>query len=456
MFFGILFHLEIVCSHISLSGSGGFNMVETGLMQQFLDYFWLYFPLGAFGLFRWSVWVFKKICATFYHPIPASIPNYYASFGIITPVYNEDPVLFKKALASWQQNYPDELIAVIDERDKSCIEVFREFASDKPWAKLIVTLMPGKRAALVKGILRAKSNIIALVDSDVIWAPTVKENSIAPFRDPTIGGIAVRQNAIESSLIWQKIADMVWDQRNHLDWPSQAAMGKALTCLSGRTAVYRRKILLPLLNEFLNETILDRKKESGEDKCLTRLVQREGWKTYYQSNAQVYTAAVGKFEHFWQQKVRWTRNTYNSDFKSMYEGWIWKKPYLAFFTVDKMISVFSLFIGPIAIGIAIYLNHWYVALSIVILWIVGRGIRLLPHLRRYPKHTLLIPVYVLSNFWMALAKVYALVTIRDQRWIRPKNRYEARKRFIKKIKNIVLTGEIICFLALFVSLMITR
>ncbi|HZD82408.1 MAG TPA: glycosyltransferase family 2 protein, partial [Nitrososphaeraceae archaeon] len=220
--------------------------------------------------------------------------------------------------------------------------------------------------------------------------------------------------------------------------------------------IYRRKILLPLLSEFLNETILDRKKESGEDKCLTRLVQREGWKTYYQSNAQVYTAAVVKFEDFWQQKVRWTRNTYNSDLKSMYEGWIWKKPYLAFFTIDKIISLFCLFIGPIAISIAIYLNHWYVALSILILWMVGRGVRLIPHLRRHPKHVLIIPVYVASNFWMALAKVYALVTIRDQRWIRPKDRYEARKRFIKKVKNVVLTGEIICLLAIFVSSVLVR
>ena len=129
-------------------------MAETDLIQQFLDYFWIYFPLGIIGLYRWGVWVFKKICATFYHPIPASIPNYYTSFGIITPVYNEDPVLFKKALCSWQQNNPDELIAVIDERDIRCIEVFQEFSADKPWANLIVTPMPGKRPALVKGILQ--------------------------------------------------------------------------------------------------------------------------------------------------------------------------------------------------------------------------------------------------------------------------------------------------------------
>jgi N-acetylglucosaminyltransferase len=425
-------------------------MVETPIVTQFFEYFWLYFPLGVIGFYRWSVWVFKVICAHFYRPYHVGIPGYYTSLGIITPVHDEDPILFLKALESWAKNSPDELIAVIDERDIPCIAAFKEFAKDKSWAKLIVTSKPGKRSALVDGILKSESKIVALVDSDVIWAPDIKEKILAPFWDPRIGGVAVKQNTIKSGSICQRIADILWDQRNYVDWPSQAAMGKALTCLSGRTAVYRRKILLSLLNEFLNETILGRKKESGEDKCLTRLVQREGWSTYYQTIAQVYTAASENFTVFWKQKIRWTRNTYNSDLASLSDDWIWKKPYLLFFTVDKFISVFTLFIGPIAFGIALYLNHWGVALSIIILWIVGRGIRMGHHIRHNPSNILTIPVYVASNFWMGLAKIYALATIRDQKWIRPKNRYQARKLLIYKIKNIVITGGILSAIVVFV------
>ena len=263
-------------------------------MQQIFEYLWLYFPLGMIGFYRWSVWGFKRICAGRYEPIQIGVPTYYSSLSIVTPVYNEDPALFKKALESWEASYPDELIAVIDHRDIPCIEVFKEFAADKHWAHLVITPSPGKRPALALGIKRAKSKIVALVDSDVIWSPAIKEKLLAPFRDPQIGGVGVKQNAIESRQVWQKIADMLWDQRNYLDWPSQAAMGKALTCLSGRTAVYRRHILLPLLDKFVNEIILDRQKESGEDKCLTRLVQKEGWRTYYQSNVQIYTAACNR------------------------------------------------------------------------------------------------------------------------------------------------------------------
>ena len=428
----------------------------SAVLEPILDYFWIYFPLGIIGFYRWGVWVFKTLCSRFYNPIQVGVPSYYSSFSIVTPVYNEDPKLFKNALLSWEKSDPDELIAVIDKRDISCINVFKEFAIGRPWATLIVTPVLGKRPALAEGIRKAKGRIVALVDSDVIWSPALKPRMLAPFKDPEIGGVAVKQNAISSKFVFQKIADMMWDNRNYLDWPSQAAMGMALTCLSGRTAIYRRDILLPLLDEFVNETIFGRRKDSGEDKCLTRLVQREGWKTYYQSNVQIYTMAFHEFETFWKQKIRWTRNTYNSDLTSMAEGWIWKKPYLAFFTIDKFISLFTLLIGPIAFCIALYLNHWIIAFSIVALWIVGRGIRLYPHLRRNPENTLMIPAYVVSNFWMGIAKLYALVTIRDQEWIRPKSRHERHKQFFKRIKNLFLTTEIMTIMVIIVFTIIAR
>ena len=120
--------------------------------------------------------------------------------------------------------------------------------------------------------------------------PTISEKFYLPlFKDPDIAGVTPRNHPIERNSLWQKITDIFWDIRNYYDLPSQTAMGRALTCLTGRTSLYRREILLPKLNEFLNEVLLGRRKESGEDKCFTRLVQKEGWKTYYQNTAVIYS-----------------------------------------------------------------------------------------------------------------------------------------------------------------------
>ena len=413
--------------------------------------FLIYIPLGIIGLWRWGVWIFKKLGSVCYVPINPGNQKENYTMGIITPVYNENPSVFRTALHSWQSNNPDELIAVIDQKDLPCIRIFQEFAQNKPWAKLIVTSKAGKRPALADGILASKCEILALVDSDTIWAHNIKDNLLAPFQNAVIGGVTTRQHPIERNSIWQKMTDVFWDMRNYYDLPSQTAMAKALTCLSGRTSLYRRQIILPKLNEFLNEIVFGRKKESGEDKCLTRLVQRDGWKTYYQSNAVVFSSAASDFKTFWNQRIRWSRNSHNSDIISLWDGWAWKNPYLAFYMIDRFITIFTLFFGPIFFAISLYLNDWLVALSIVGLWICGRGIKIIPHLRRHPKDILLLPVYVVINFLLALVKLYALVTIREQKWIRGVQERSVRhKGYFKKVKDLVLTTEIIFSIVIFV------
>ena len=411
----------------------------------------IYIPLGIIGLWRWGVWIFKKLGSVCYVPINPGNQKENYSMGIITPVYNENPSVFRTALHSWQSNNPDELIAVIDQKDVPCIRIFQEFAQNKPWAKLIVTSKAGKRPALADGILASKCEILALVDSDTIWAHNIKDNLLAPFQNAVIGGVTTRQHPIERNSIWQKMTDVFWDMRNYYDLPSQTAMARALTCLSGRTSLYRRQIILPKLNEFLNEIVFGRKKESGEDKCLTRLVQRDGWKTYYQSNAVVFSSAASDFKTFWNQRIRWSRNSHNSDIISLWDGWAWKNPYLAFYMIDRFVTIFTLFFGPIFFAISLYLNDWLVALSIVGLWICGRGIKIIPHLRRHPKDILLLPVYVVINFLLALVKLYALVTIREQKWIRGvQERSVRRKGYFKKVKDLILTTEIIFSIVIFV------
>jgi cellulose synthase/poly-beta-1,6-N-acetylglucosamine synthase-like glycosyltransferase len=415
------------------------------------EHFWFYIPLGIIGIWRWLVWGIKKSGAMLYVPMQEDSAN--RALSIITPVFNEDPMTFSMALRSWERNNPNEIIAVIDESDKDCISVFKVFCKNRPWIKLIVTSKLGKRQAIADGIREANSAIVALVDSDTIWEINIKQKLLAPFSNSSIGGVTPRNHPVNRRSIWEKLTDVFWDMRNYYDLPSQTAYGSYLTCLTGRTSLYRRHILLPKLDEFLNEVLLGKRKESGEDKCLTRLIQKDGWKTYYQSTAVIYSVAASDFKTFVAQRLRWTRNSHNSDLVSLLDGWAWNHPYLAFYMIDRFVSTFTLFIGPIFMGIAIYFNQWTVALAILALWIVGRGIKILPHLRRRPEDILLVPVFVAANFFMALIKLYALVTIREQKWIREsqvKKRTEHGQSAFQKIKDLILTGEVVGCVVLFV------
>jgi cellulose synthase/poly-beta-1,6-N-acetylglucosamine synthase-like glycosyltransferase len=418
------------------------------------EHFWFYIPLGVIGFWRWLVWGVKKTGAAFYRPISEAAFN--STLSIITPVYNENAETFRLALQSWERNKPDEIIAVIDERDKDCIDVFQNFCRSKKrtWAKLIVTPKPGKRQALADGIIEAQGEIVALVDSDTIWDNNIKQKLLQPFSNSMIGGVTPRNHPVKCQSMWEKMTDVFWDMRNYYDLPSQTAMGSALTCLTGRTSLYRRELLLPKLDELLNEILLGKRKESGEDKCLTRLIQRDGWKTYYQSNAVIYSTAAHDFKTFIMQRLRWTRNSHNSDLVSLLDGWAWRHPYLAFYMIDRFISTFTLFLGPIFLGVSIYYQQFTITLAILALWMVGRGIKIIPHLRRRPNDILLVPVFVAVNFLMALVKLYGLVTLREQKWIREHYQLEKSTGYINnlltKIKDIFLTTGIVGCLVLLV------
>lgn len=126
---------------------------------------------------------------------------------------------------------------------------------------------------------------------------------------------------------------------------------------------------------------------------------------------------------------------------------MWKCPYLAFSMIDRFISVFTLLLGPIFFSIAIIENQLGLAISIIILWLVGRMIKIYPHLRRNTLDLFILPIYLGVSFLMALTRLYALVTIRDQHIIRGFRKVKASR--IKKIKDYFLTIEIIAGIFIF-------
>jgi cellulose synthase/poly-beta-1,6-N-acetylglucosamine synthase-like glycosyltransferase len=114
-------------------------------------------PIGVLGMFRWAMWLAKRIPALFYRPITN---DYTCTATIVTPVYNEDPALFRRAIESWLANAPDRIIAVIDVTDTRCMAIAAEY----PELDVIPIDIPGKRPALAAGVDASTTDIVVLVD----------------------------------------------------------------------------------------------------------------------------------------------------------------------------------------------------------------------------------------------------------------------------------------------------
>ena len=374
-----------------------------------LYYYVLGTPLGVLGLIRWATWLVRRIPAVLYKPV---INDHRLPLSIVVPVYQEDPEIFAAAIESWLANDVEEVILVIDASDTTC----QDIASRYP-VTVVITDVPGKRDALRRGWRAARTELVALVDSDTVWAPDVAAEVSKPFADPRIGGVGTRQSVYGSTGFLARITDMFLDHRYFDENASQSVLGKAVSCLSGRTAVYRRELLLEIEDDFMNEKFWGVQALSGDDKRLTTLILERGHLTYMQRTAEVWSTFPDRWRTFFRQRLRWARNTWRSDLRALSRGWVWRHPFLAYTMIDKGISSFTLLVGPIVMGIALATQNWIFAGVLLLWWQISRSAKLLPHIRRRPSSFFFVLGYVVVSWVMAIIKIRALLTIRKQAWL---------------------------------------
>lgn len=389
--------------------------------------------LGPFGLWRWGVWTLRKIGGWHYRPIAPTTTR--LSTSVVLPVYKEDPTYFRKTLQSIANEQPDEIIAVIDQGDHACIAVFEQFQRAQPQQRhLIVTPKPGKRAALVDGIRRAQGDIVILVDSDVVWEPGVLPKILAPFADPEVGnkvgGVGTRQNVELPAWRWQpeaisvyiaaRIFDLYLDMRYLDEMRFLGRQGHRFTCLSGRTAAYRRTALSEtVLAGLEREFFRGREVISGDDKRLTNLVQAQGWLLRYQENARVYTHGAGLLK-YQKQRLRWTRNTWRADITTLGSGWLWnwRERAFAFHMFDRVVMQgWTSLLSPLYFLVLLWHQNTDAALGLVAWWFFSRALKVWPSLRRDPINWLILPLFILATHLFAIQRVYAFFSMEKQGWI---------------------------------------
>jgi cellulose synthase/poly-beta-1,6-N-acetylglucosamine synthase-like glycosyltransferase len=378
--------------------------------------FWYYViatPLGVLGLIRWSFWLVRRIPAVLYTPIGNgfSLP-----LSVVVPVYQEDPKLFAVAIESWLANRVEQIVLVIDVTDTACTDV----ASRYP-VTVLITDVPGKRDALRRGWNACSTDLVALVDSDAVWAPDVAEQVCQPFADARIGGVGTRQNVYRadgiSSGFLTRINDMFLDHRYFDEAACQSYLGRAVSCLSGRTAVYRRELLRQIEHDFMHEKFWGVPCLSGDDKRLTMLILQRGYLTYMQRSARVWSTFPNSWKPFVRQRLRWARNTWRSDIRALSRPWVYSHRFLAFTMIDKAVSSFTLLVAPGFMIYALLSHNWRFAIVLALWWQISRSAKLMSHILRRPSSFFFIPGYVVMSWLMAIIKILALITIRKQRWL---------------------------------------
>jgi hyaluronan synthase len=391
-----------------------------------------FIPLGIIGIITWSLWGIRRLYGANYRPFQG---NYTATTSVVVPVYNEDPHVLVRAIKSYLANNVGEVLLVVDSNDTTNIEnIQKKFPhTSYPKVRMIITDEPGKRAALAWGIREASGEIVILSDSDTSWDENLLGEILKPFSNPDVGGVGARQNVedFQKSIIW-RIENWLLDLR-YIDFVPGMSVDGVVNCLSGRTAAYRRSILLPLLPELTGETFLGKRCVGGDDLRLTHLLLSTGYKTVYQSTAQARTVYSGRFGNFVRRKVRWSRNSYRGNLRAFWQGWIWRRGWILPVSMfHATITPYTLAIGALA-TMYLALTHpgadttiFGIAFNLPLLWLIvsigGRSFKGLSHLRQVPRDvSLAIIMTFLMIFVMVPVKIFSLVTMNRQGWVGTRN-----------------------------------
>lgn len=373
-----------------------------------------YFPLAIAGAIVWGLWIYRFVLSRRARPI---VTDFRAATSVIVPSFHEDPEILMSALESWRAQKPDEIIIVLDAED---LEAFRRIvALGDNTVRPVLFHHVGKRSALGAGIRLAKHEILVLTDSDTWWQPGLLANVQMPFADAAVGAVGTHQNVYQrDSSVWRRMADWLVNLR-YLDYVPAMGRAGAVPCVSGRTAVYRKSAVIPVLEHLENEYFMGRRCISGDDGRLTWLVLASGYKTVHQSTARAVSMFPSSFRAFVKQRVRWSRNSYRCYLTAMAMGWLWRVPFVT------KVTVLQILLTPLTMGLTLFylifnrLDPTPLGATAALCWLLlGRAVRGFSHLRRHPGDIVFLPVLAFTVILVALPiKVYAFATMNKQGWL---------------------------------------
>ncbi|RXW15837.1 hypothetical protein EST38_g10018 [Candolleomyces aberdarensis] len=401
------------------------------------DDFPVFVPFGVIGFYRYLWYCIRLIAAWTYRPVPLpENPTYVASedVTIIVPTIDAGEE-FKEAAHSWLVGKPKEILIITEEK---MLGPLQDLANQVDPERIRVLTVPfaNKRLQMSHGIKNTTTDIIVFADDDAIWPPTLLPYTLACFEDQKVGGVGTSQRVQpvgDRMTVWEVLAAFRLTIRN-IEISCSTHIDGGIPCLSGRTAAYRTVILKDpeFLHGFTHDYWLGKYQlNSGDDKFLTRWMVSHGWNTYVQCCPEAELLSTMKPNwRFLKQVLRWTRNTWRSDMRSLFmERHVWTShPYVAFSMVDKLFNPLTLLAGPVFVSVLIYkstiptdqggyhLPWWNIIASYVVWLTATRTLKLFPHLWHRPQDIIHVPAFILFGYYFAIMKVYALFTLHETGW----------------------------------------
>ncbi len=380
-----------------------------------------FYLFSAFVVLTWVIWGVKVILSRRYRPWTEP---YDTTTTVVIPVVDEPLDLFRDVLTTILAQHPTEVIVVINGPRNAGLEaVCDDFAPAVAWTW---TPIAGKRNAVKVGVERARGEIVLLVDSDTIWTEGTHDEVIKPFADHRVGGVTTRQRILDPRRNFlTRWADWLENSRALYSMPAQSVLG-SVGCLPGRTIAFRRSVLIAAMDAFMHQKFLGVFMEVSDDRTLTNLTLKQGFRTVYQSTSLVYTDAPTRLKKLVKQQFRWARGSQYNTLR-MTPWMLVHTPLLAFFFLCDILLPFLWLCTAISWALRATVIHadadlyagllhvrHHALLAVIALTVLTSALamclRQARHVAEVPVDFLWMPVYILfSTLVLMPIRIYGFI-----------------------------------------------
>ncbi len=355
----------------------------------------------------------------------------------IVTVYDENPKSLERCLSmlrdSLEIGTKEYSIAVIidgykkpkgEEPTFDTNQILGKIAAE--YADLVLCTNATHKRKNLRAMMRSmrKSNqlheVTILVDSDTFLSDiSVIEKLLRPFADNSIGGVTTSQ-LIENPNSWVRKVGNWLEHSRQVSSMAATSLFKQVPCLPGRMYAVRTELIEDRMDELVNDSFSflgfgPWPCLAGDDRSITNYVLTTGYGTVMVPDAKVTTTIPGKLSETLKMWLRWGRSSQAYTLRAL---WLFKPRYwMAAFVNwgDILITVSTVYIIAIHWPYSYLTGHGAETLMQMALYaVVGMCLtvvfRQIPHLIKYPKDFLLIPLFLFMVTVGQFIRFWALLT----------------------------------------------
>lgn len=410
IFYGGLFVIVIISVFFAISS--------------FLDSFqqaWLWYAKIYFVLVLLDMW-YVFISLFWLDKRAEKWPSYKGELiSVILPFYNERAKNLERAVHSIMKAEGNKELILIDDGSHKYLmrlieKLKKQYGSQIKFCQF--NKNRGKRQALYHAVKnKIKGEFVVTVDSDTILDPQALINLVGPLKKPDIGGVTgeVRLINEEQNMLTRIIASYYWVALK-IGRKAEGAFGN-VSCCSGALAGYRRELLHEVIDEFIEQKFLGDSCTYGEDRHLTNLVLKKGYRVIFLDEALAFTETPSTWRQFLKQQIRWKRSFVRESTYAL--SFAWPKRKLLFINMLRdVIFIYATTALKIVSLVILLTEPFYFVAVVLPIWILFMVIKNI-FMLFYARHNLtgLLFYTIFNEFIFSWQYIYALFTVRKKGWV---------------------------------------